>query len=83
MSPTQTLFGLPTVSRVTSVIAAGYAPEELVGTTPAPGYSVTEGTGYAPSGYVFAQYRVQGTGTGPRNTEREVEVQVQVGPVAQ
>jgi Tfp pilus assembly protein PilX len=57
-------------------------PPEMVGTAPAPGYAVTEGTGYNPSGYVFAMYRVQGTGIGPRNTEREVEVQVQVGPVA-
>jgi len=57
-------------------------PPELVGTTPATGYSYGSTTGYTSSGYVFRIYQINGTGNGPRNARREVEVQVEIGPVA-
>ena len=55
----------------------------LVGEIPEAGYAVGTSTGYSSSGYVFQIYQIQGTGIGPRNTEREVEVQVELGPVEQ
>ena len=55
----------------------------LVGTIPGTGYAVGSSTGYNPSGYVFQVYQVNGTGMGPRNAVREVEVQVEIGPVSQ
>ena len=58
-------------------------PPNLVGEIPEAGYAVGTSTGYSSSGYVFQIYQIQGTGTGPRNTEREVEVQVELGPVEQ
>jgi hypothetical protein len=56
-------------------------PPNLVAELPEAGYAVGTTTGYNSSGYVFQVYEIQGTGTGPRNTEREVEVQVELGPV--
>ena len=58
-------------------------PPEFVGTTTSPGFAVSQSTGYNSSGYVFEIYQINGTGNGPRNTTREVEVQVELGPVAQ
>jgi hypothetical protein len=49
-------------------------------TTTASGYSLAASTGYNSGGYAFRIYRVNGTGTGPRNTAREVEVEVALGP---
>ena len=57
-------------------------PPELVTVVPGPGFALGSGTGYATSGFVFEVYEVNGTGTGPRNAVREVEVQVELGPVA-
>jgi hypothetical protein len=62
---------------------AAAEPPQLLGTTSAEGYSLGTGTGYNASGFVFQIYQVNGTGTGPRNAQREVEVQVAVGPVPQ
>jgi len=56
-------------------------PPALVGEMNEAGYAVGVTTGYVSSGYVFQIYQIQGTGTGPRNTQREVEVQVELGPV--
>ena len=55
-------------------------PPQLMETIPAAGYAIADGSGYGSSGYVFLVYRVNGTGNGPRNTQREVEVQVLLGP---
>lgn len=47
------------------------------------GFSVGSTTGYNPtSRFVFYVYQVNGTGLGPRNTSREVEVQLEYGPVS-
>ena len=46
------------------------------------GYSLALGTGYNPSGYAFDDYRINATGTGPRNAQREIEVLAEYGPVA-
>ena len=56
-------------------------PPQFVDTVAAPGYAVADGSGYSSSGYARAVYQINGTGMGPRNTEREVEVQVEIGPV--
>lgn len=60
-------------------------PEPLVfmGTRVATGYSLAIGTGYNPSGYAFYSYRINATGSGPHNAQREVEVLAEYGPVAQ
>jgi hypothetical protein len=58
-------------------------PPELIRAVSAEGFALPGGTGYATSGYVFRIYRIEGTGTGPRNSEREVEVQVALGPSPQ
>lgn len=57
-------------------------PIEFIGTQTAAGYSVESGTGYNPGGYDFYVYQINVTGTGPRNTQREVEVQAEFGPVS-
>jgi hypothetical protein len=57
-------------------------PPAYVGDTHASGYSIGTGTGYNTSEYVFDLYRINGTGEGPRNARREIEIQVQYGPVA-
>jgi hypothetical protein len=53
------------------------------GTQQLPGYSLGAGTGYNPGGYVFYNFSVTGTGTGPRSASRTINVQAQYGPVAQ
>ncbi len=57
-------------------------PPESLGTISADGYSIGEGTVYNSGGFVFDIYQINGTGSGPRNSQREVEIQVEVGPVA-
>lgn len=54
-----------------------------VGARAESGYSISVGTGYNPSGYVFHQYQVIATGKGPNNAVREVQVQAEYGPIAQ
>ncbi len=57
-------------------------PLQFQGSNTAAGYSISTGTGYNPSGYVFFQYQINATGTAPRNISREVEGLVEYGPVA-
>lgn len=59
----------------------GPQPLVFVGTRPGTGYSVAVGTGYNPAGYVFFNYQMNVTGTGPRNAQREVEALASFGPV--
>ena len=59
----------------------GPQPLQFVGTRPGTGYSVAVGTGYNPAGYVFYNYQMNVTGTGPRNAQREVEALASYGPV--
>ena len=56
-------------------------PPQFVDKVVAPGYAIADGSGYRSSGYANVVYQVNGTGMGPRNTEREIEVQVEIGPV--
>jgi hypothetical protein len=58
-------------------------PLSFKGSRVEPGYSIAIGTGYNPSGYVFQSYQINATGTGPRNSQRELEVLAEYGPVAQ
>lgn len=59
----------------------GPQPLQFVGTRPGTGYSVAVGTGYNPAGYIFYNYQMNVTGTGPRNAQREVEALAAFGPV--
>lgn len=59
----------------------GPQPLQFVGTKPGTGYSIAVGTGYNPAGYIFYNYQMNVTGTGPRNAQREVEVLAAFGPV--
>jgi hypothetical protein len=61
---------------------ASAQPIQFIRSTVASGYSVETGTGYNPAGYSFYVYQINVTGTGPRNSQREVEVQAEYGPVA-
>ncbi|SRR5258706_7833586 len=44
-------------------------------------YNLVAGTSYNPGGYGFYQYQINVTGTGPLSSAREVEAQVEYGPV--
>ena len=46
-----------------------------------PGYNIAVGLGYNPRGYSFFSYRINATGRGPRNAQREIEVLAEYGPV--
>lgn len=63
--------------------APGPEPQSFVGVERVPGFSINVGTGYNPSGYRFARYRLNATGVGPGNARREVEAMTHYGPVAQ
>ena len=83
------------VSTITTTVAGSYVYRSGGRTNSTPqqfqfvqsrteaGYSIAIGTGYNPSGYAFNTYRINATGTGPRNALREIEVQAEYGPVAQ
>ncbi len=60
------------------------APQPLIflGEQHRNGYNAAEGTIYSPAGFVFYQYQVNATGSGPRNAQREVETMAEFGPVA-
>jgi len=62
---------------------AGPQPLEFVGTRPMAGYSVGNGTGYNPAGYVLYTYQITTTGIGPSNAQRELTALGGYGPVAQ
>lgn len=61
----------------------GPQPFQFMGIRPATGYSAAVGTGYNPAGYVFYDYQMNVTGTGPRTAQREVEALAGYGPVPQ
>ena len=46
------------------------------------GYSLEGGTGYNAAGYAFFVYQINATGTGPLNSQREIEVQAEYGPAS-
>ncbi len=56
---------------------------QFVGKRIEPGYNLSRGTGYNPSGYTFHSYQINVTGAGPRTAQREVEVLAEYGPVGQ
>ena len=47
------------------------------------GYSLGAGTGYNPGGFVFYQFALTGSGTGPRSASRTINVQATYGPISQ
>ena len=63
---------------------AGPQPLEFVGTRAIAGYSVANGTGYNPAGYVLYTYQITTTGMGSsNNAQRELTALGGYGPVAQ
>jgi Tfp pilus assembly protein PilX len=54
-----------------------------LGATQQPNYALNSGlaTYTNPSNFYFNQYRIAGTGTGPRNAQRQLEIQATYGPV--
>jgi Tfp pilus assembly protein PilX len=58
-------------------------PLEFIGTRAMAGYSVANGTGYNPAGYVLYTYQITTTGMGPSNAQRELTALGGYGPVAQ
>ena len=63
--------------------AASPQPLVFVSVQPRSGYSIAGGSAYNPNGYLFYSYRINTTGTGPRNAQREIEALAEYGPVAQ
>lgn len=57
-------------------------PVRFVRATPAPGFGLGAGTGYNSVGFLYETYEVDSTGLGPRNAQREIQAQVNYGPVA-
>ncbi len=57
-------------------------PPQSLGAIRAEGYGIGSGTGYNAAGFYFDLYQINGTGTGPQNSQREVEIQVEIGPVS-
>lgn len=75
-----------------TTLGGGYAYQVLntppnascfAGTHRQAGYSVGNGTGYNPSGYVFYTFAFTGLGTGPRSTPRTIDARAAYGPIAQ
>ena len=66
-------------------IAAGPGADAncFLSTSQRAGYSIGSGTGYNPGGFVFYNYAITGTGTGPRSASRTIDAQVAYGPIAQ
>ncbi len=66
-------------------VAAGPGADAncFLNTTQRAGYSIGSGTGYNPGGFVFYDYAITGSGTGPRSAQRTIDAQVAYGPVAQ
>jgi hypothetical protein len=66
-------------------IAAGAGADAncFLSTSQRAGYSIGSGTGYNPGGFVFYNYAITGTGTGPRSASRIIDAQVSYGPIAQ
>jgi hypothetical protein len=66
-------------------IAAGPGADAncFLSTSQRAGYSIGSGTGYNPGGFVFYNYGITGTGTGPRSASRTIDAQVSYGPIAQ
>lgn len=66
-------------------VAAGTGADSncFLTTSQRAGYSIGSGTGYNPGGFVFYNYAISGSGTGPRSAQRTIDAQVSFGPVAQ
>jgi hypothetical protein len=66
-------------------VAAGPGADSncFLTTTRRAGYSIGSGTGYNTGGFVFYNYAITGSGTGPRSAQRVVDAQVAYGPVSE
>jgi hypothetical protein len=77
--------GAPALGSFSYSVGAGAGADSncFLNTAPRAGYSIGSGTGYNPGGFVFYNYAITGTGTGPRSAQRTIDAQVAYGPVAQ
>jgi hypothetical protein len=79
----------PTLVADVAMVASPLGPEynrmgnvQFLGATQGAGYALGSGPNYGSnSGFYFNQYRIAGTGTGPRNAQRQLEIQAHFGPV--
>jgi hypothetical protein len=80
----------PTLVADVAVAATALGPDYtrasnvfFLGATQQPGYALSGGvqTYTNSAGFYFNQYRIAGTGTGPRSAQRQLEVQATFGPV--
>jgi flagellar basal body-associated protein FliL len=56
-------------------------PITYIGASSVSGYTLANGSSYNSSGFVTHSYQINATGSGPRNSQREIEVRVEYGPV--
>src|SRR5215467_8472815 len=77
--------GATSIGAFSYSIAAGAGADAncFLSTSQRAGYSIGSGTGYNPGGFVFYNYAITGTGTGPRSASRIIDAQVSYGPIAQ
>ena len=87
--PTTSIVAIPVTTIATSYsyrsgrrTDAGPQPLQFISTKTESGYSLESGTGYNSAGYVFYVYQINATGTGPLNSQREIEVQAEYGPAS-
>jgi Tfp pilus assembly protein PilX len=64
-----------------TVADGGPTDSTFVNTRYEGGYSLAVGTGYNCSGYGFLSYRINATGTGPRNSQRQLQTLAEYGPI--
>jgi hypothetical protein len=57
-------------------------PFQFIGPRTESGYSLESGTGYNNAGYAFYVYQINATGSGPLNSQREIEMQAEYGPAS-
>ena len=82
----------PSCATVRTPLDGGFAYQVLntppnrscfAGTEREAGYSIGNGTGSNPAGYVFYTFAFTGVGTGPRRAQRTIDARATYGPIAQ
>jgi hypothetical protein len=79
----------PTLMADVAIPAAQLGPDytrtsnvQFLGATQGPGYALSAMPSYSnAAGFYFNQYRIAGTGAGPRSAQRQLEIQATFGPV--
>jgi hypothetical protein len=72
-----------TIERWATFAKLGAPPRPCASRLNGPVGGFGTGTGYNPGGFVFYNYGITGSGTGPRSASRTIDAQVSYGPIAQ